>query len=1740
MFDEVVELPLPATASATVYCQSSTPALLRVREVDESAATVGRRNDVHTPRREARIVNVTPQHVPHSTCSEASFTLYCHIVFLSAALSTAHQVGLVSLPLPLSAHSLRMSSATRWAPKGGSGAATISSNSSTQQQSRQAPADAAPQTELQPAPSSSLPPLSGSPVCGSGSVQADVVSAACELSGVAIRQQQVRDARWQHEEDRRRREEEERQKAVKAMAAKAEDDKRMYDERTALRVSNAAAHRDELTVRLDSSIKRCSSLLRKLRALSDQPIAALLSDLSQVNMGKYSSELIGAVLDTTLRRREDIEKVVRVCSVMHQRHEHFNKQLMDAIEQRFFADVRGRSAGGSRRGISSSSSGGVSGASESVSVKEEDGEEGEKRRRGMLRLLVELLYVGLTDDARLVLDIVADAMQKDRNDTSQTLTALQGGPSTFANLALLLSFLRYAGEEFASLTPRRQLTAVSTDLTPHPQPQPHSSPPLLLCVPSDIRDKAHSLFQQYWALACKRYEAVTVELQRREKRLLRMEVMRKDITEEQRKERKQLRDNWDRLQTHMAQVAELMDQQLPVVEEKADNMDETTDSSTALVSLINNSADDKDGASGAATSAPFDDEESKVFYSQLLDLTLVVPPMLLKDDDDDDDRDEEVGKEAKSEKERKDAADKQQQPQQDKQAAEAVDKRVSRRKRRRGGEDNDDGNSDDLSIEQLEKRLAAIQETKQQQQEEEEAADDDQPLSSSQPLDALFSQLRSAYSADAIDQIATKFAYLNSRSNRTRLLSHLIHLPRSALSLLPFAARLCGILNQYHRDVGELLVSALLDDFFRLLSRSDKDKKLDYKVRNIRFLAELCKFGVCSSGVIFKCWKACLLSLAASSSDTVHVIAAMLETCGSFLYRQPATHPRCVALIEETRKLKEPGGPLHNDRSLAAVLEAALDSCQPDTAAGRPARQQRKERHPLELYTRKLIFADLNPRCVERITIRLRKLPWTAQTQQQQPTTNTATAAIATELPAVPVTPTATASSNTPTPTPLTPAEMSANSSISTFAVSAALPSPTLPPPLSTPPAPHIPSVILKCLRSAHLVSYSSLSSLASLSSSLNTYHPSLGVPLIDSVLEEIRSGLESNSFTQQQHRVTFVRYLAALFLCHMCDVQVVIDTLYMLIWFGQQQPQQQPAGDVTPQPHSASFPWQSTVGGDNRLDPPYDSFRLRLIVALLDGVAVFFTSSSKSAQSAQCHLRRYLLYLVRYVKMKEFVAFDVDQQLADVMDKLGHSALKLLTWSELQAHITDMEHTQQTQDESAERTVRNDKPQAAGSGAISGPVTSLSAEERSGEQTENRLERAADEMDGEGEENSVDDAVLESDVQPEDLQAAADEAAAESKVQDDEYEDAEAGDEVDGEEDEECDEEADGEGSDDDEEDEEEEEEEEEEDVWNRRRRTALSSEDASFERDLERLMADSIEQRRSDPRTQAMAPVESLLMAHGLQQSRQRAAAASVAVAAVRTNRQSEDEEVVVFKLLTRDKAVRSGGDSLVQRERGVRELYVPVDSDMAVSSLANSKEMEEERRNVKRLVLAGLEREEREVQERERARMEADRWTDKRKQQQPHNDRAAAYEATPDDEWNAAGDRTDRDRGSGRGRHRERGQAGTKQAWEERSDSQQQQQYRRSGGSAGGGGQQRSVSSSASSSSTPSSSISTFSILSAPGGGGRVGMVSLPSTRPVTVALSAQPTRTSAAIARSKADKNRGPRLDSHLTLLDMLQK
>ncbi|CAI8584077.1 unnamed protein product [Vicia faba] len=161
-------------------------------------------------------------------------------------------------------------------------------------------------------------------------------------------------------------------------------------------------------------------------------------------------------------------------------------------------------------------------------------------------------------------------------------------------------------------------------------------------------------------------------------------------------------------------------------------------------------------------------------------------------------------------------------------------------------------------------------------------------------LDALLQRLPGCVSRDLIDQLTVEFCYLNSKSNRKKLVRDLFSVPRTSLELLAYYSRMVATLSTCMKDVSSLLLQMLEEEFNFLINKKDQ-MNIETKIRNIRFIGELCKFKVAPAGLVFSCLKACLDDF---SHHNIDVACNLLETCGRFLYRSPETSIRMGNMLE--------------------------------------------------------------------------------------------------------------------------------------------------------------------------------------------------------------------------------------------------------------------------------------------------------------------------------------------------------------------------------------------------------------------------------------------------------------------------------------------------------------------------------------------------------------------------------------------------------------------------------------------------------------------------------------------------------------------------------------------------------------------------------------------------------------------------------------------------------------------------
>jgi regulator of nonsense transcripts 2 len=233
-------------------------------------------------------------------------------------------------------------------------------------------------------------------------------------------------------------------------------------------------------------------------------------------------------------------------------------------------------------------------------------------------------------------------------------------------------------------------------------------------------------------------------------------------------------------------------------------------------------------------------------------------------------------------------------------------------------------------------------------------------------VDALLARLPDLTSKDLIDQAAIDFCFLNSKASRNRLVKAVQEIPKGRSDLLPSYSRLVATLGRYMPDVTKGLVDYLDQEFRSLQRRKEKEFLGQARLGNIRYLAELTKFGVVPEHVIFHCLK---VSLDDFSRMNIEIICNLLENCGRYLLRNPETSPRMVSFLETLKRKKSVQ---HIGQQERMLIENAVYYVDPPVRAA----IQQKERTPMDLFIRKLVYLDMNNRNYTRILKQIRRLHW--------------------------------------------------------------------------------------------------------------------------------------------------------------------------------------------------------------------------------------------------------------------------------------------------------------------------------------------------------------------------------------------------------------------------------------------------------------------------------------------------------------------------------------------------------------------------------------------------------------------------------------------------------------------------------------------------------------------------------------------------------------------------------------------
>ncbi|CAK7268412.1 mRNA decay protein [Sporothrix epigloea] len=689
---------------------------------------------------------------------------------------------------------------------------------------------------------------------------------------------------------------------------------------------------------LDSSLKKNTAFIRRLRtAISSTTLNSLLQEIASLSLSKYLSEIVSACYEGLLRIKTpaDIEAGVEIVSALHQR-------FGPADFTEYLGWLLGKGMAPPDRALLKT---------QTADVRDREEKERITLQRVLLRIVTELWLVGVLrtpEDVNRPDDTTKGAVGKTTEVKFRTgpsakgssadpfplavLKDLLGHDRDHVNLPLLVTFVKtfswdvlgtkgaanedrkddgvnggLRAEDSEHATTDNGDDATDTNKTVKVNGnQEWAEVDNMPIAPPELQENFKVVLTRYFedvkGHLLRDQKAITSQSRRNAEAYVKSGEVFED---RQTNFEKQVKAQ-ERLVANAQVVADVIGAEMPELKDVDEGPSTAGGGSIGIVKTGNYLRGQGEGA------GIWEDEEERRFYENLVDLKGKVPAILLEDGKKKKaDGDDQVGKKTDSTSDGTEAS----------KVADAV--------------------TDDQSTSIANKSIGA-------------------------QVDAILLRLPDLTNKDITDQTAIDFCFLNSKASRNRLIKALTEVPKGRSDLLAGWSRLVATLGQYMPDVPKGLVDYLDAEFRSLQRRKDKDFLGPVRLSNIRYLAELTKFGIVPEHVVFHCLK---VSLDDFSRMNIEIISNLLENCGRYLLRNPETSPRMASFLETLQRKKSMQ---HIGQTERMLIENAMYYVDPPE---RPAIEQ-KERTPMELFVRKLVYVDLCKRNANKILRQIQKLHW--------------------------------------------------------------------------------------------------------------------------------------------------------------------------------------------------------------------------------------------------------------------------------------------------------------------------------------------------------------------------------------------------------------------------------------------------------------------------------------------------------------------------------------------------------------------------------------------------------------------------------------------------------------------------------------------------------------------------------------------------------------------------------------------
>lgn len=188
---------------------------------------------------------------------------------------------------------------------------------------------------------------------------------------------------------------------------------------------------------------------------------------------------------------------------------------------------------------------------------------------------------------------------------------------------------------------------------------------------------------------------------------------------------------------------------------------------------------------------------------------------------------------------------------------------------------------------------------------------------------------------------------------------------RNRLDLLPFLSRFVAIVNLCNTDVA-LDLSELLRKEFKWHIRMKNQLNIESKIKIVRFMGEMVKFGLLKKFDALSCLKILLRDF---QHHQIEMACAFIEVAGVYLYNCKDTRWLMNTFLDQMLRLKTATA---LDSRHAAQVENVYYLVKPPETI----KQDVVLRPPIHEYIRHLIFEELNKQNVERSIKILRRINW--------------------------------------------------------------------------------------------------------------------------------------------------------------------------------------------------------------------------------------------------------------------------------------------------------------------------------------------------------------------------------------------------------------------------------------------------------------------------------------------------------------------------------------------------------------------------------------------------------------------------------------------------------------------------------------------------------------------------------------------------------------------------------------------